>query len=271
MATREQHFTVTRDGVPLSVRRAGTGVPFVWAHGMTSSRAAAAEAGLCDFGTLQDVADVVDYDARGHGRSGGRAAPEDYRWGALAQDLLAVADAAGFDRFVAGGASMGCATTLFAALAAPERMRGLVLAIPPTAWETRAARAGYYEQLAALAERDGLAQLAELARHEPLPRIFAEEFPEYADIGARHLAEMDGAAFAAVMRGAALSDLPNRELIERIEAPALVLAWQDDPGHPMSSAEALAELLPDARLQVARCLADIRAWPEVVRAFLAEV
>ncbi len=45
----------------------------------------------------------------------------------------------GAQKFVAGGSSMGCATSIYAALLAPERMKALVLVIPPTAWETRAA------------------------------------------------------------------------------------------------------------------------------------
>src|SRR5258708_5950146 len=97
---------------------------------------------------LAEVAKIVRYDARGHGLSEASYTPEDYQWSHLAEDMLALADQVGFERFVAGGQSMGCATTIYAALAAPERIKGLVLANPPTAWETRAAQAGLYDQMA---------------------------------------------------------------------------------------------------------------------------
>ena len=118
-------------------RPSGSGRPFLWAHGLTSSIAAERDGGLFQW---EDGVELVRYDARGHGRSPAGSSSADYEWPSLAEDFLAVADSVGFDSMVAGGASMGCATVLYAALAAPSRVDALVLAIPPTAWETRAAQ-----------------------------------------------------------------------------------------------------------------------------------
>jgi pimeloyl-ACP methyl ester carboxylesterase len=115
----------------------------VWGHGLLSDRASEDELGLFDWSALDGVR-LVRYDARGHGASSAPADPDELRWSALAQDMLAVGEAVGASRFVAGGASMGCATALHAAVAAPERVEALVLVIPPTAWETRTAQAQMY-------------------------------------------------------------------------------------------------------------------------------
>ncbi|MDQ1373389.1 MAG: 3-oxoadipate enol-lactonase, partial [Actinomycetota bacterium] len=117
------------------------GTPFVWAHGMTSSMAADDDSGVFDWSSLEAVR-VVRYDAPSHGRSPIAPSDEDHRWDRLADTMLSVADSAGFSTFVAGGASMGAATALHAAALAPERVSAMVLVIPPTAWETRAAQAG---------------------------------------------------------------------------------------------------------------------------------
>ena len=50
--------------------------------------------------------------------------------------------------------------------------------------------------------------------------------------------------------------------------PVLLLAWPGDPSHPLEVAEELAELLPDAQLEVARTPADVAAWPLCVADFV---
>jgi hypothetical protein len=50
--------------------------------------------------------------------------------------------------------------------------------------------------------------------------------------------------------------------------PALILAWADDPWHPVETAEKLAELMVLSEIHVAHDLAGIREWPGLVREFL---
>jgi len=90
---------------------------------------------------------VVRYDARGHGLSYASVDAIDYSWPSLAKDMLGIADELELDTVALGGISMGCATALFAALAAPHRVSRLILTTPPTAWETRPPQAALYEQL----------------------------------------------------------------------------------------------------------------------------
>jgi 3-oxoadipate enol-lactonase len=241
----------------------GHGPAFVWGHGLTSSRAGEDRLPLLDWGAFTGAGrQVIRYDAAGHGETGGPADPDAYRWPELATDLLALLDELGLDRVDAGGASMGCASTLHAAVGAPERFDRLVLVIPPTAWDTRAAQAAIYNAGADLAEREGKAAWLAAAAAAPRPAIFADlpVVPPAADI--------PEALLPSVMRGAAASDLPAQEAIAALHHPALILAWAGDPGHPESTAERLHDLLPNSELRVAQQLKDLIAWTTTITGFL---
>lgn len=250
-------------GAALAIRRRGRGLPFVWGHGLTSSSAQEDAAGLRPWRRLGAGFEVVRVDARGHGDSDPDPDPDAYRWSELARDLLALASALGHERLVAGGASMGAATALHAAVSAPERVAALVLMIPPTAWDTRPAQAERYRADADLAEREGPMALAAAAAEEPPIPLF-EGLLDPAEMARARYAALDPATLPAILRGAAASDLPEPEVVARLRQPTLILAWEGDLGHPLSTAERLAELVPGATLSVARRLPDLAAWPRQV-------
>ena len=244
-----------------------TGCKFVWAHGLNSSMAHEDALGLFDWTPCGDVAEIVRYDARGHGSSE-RVQYEDraYRWSALVDDMLwAVPEGP----IVAGGAAMGAVTALYAALRAPRRVQALVLATPPAAWERREPQRELYRSGAQLVEAGGVRGWLTALEQQPQPRIFAEELPEAQEVWLRHVRQMDEKALPAILRGAAGSDLPSRDEVSSIVVPTLILAWEGDPGHPVATAETLHDLMVLSELHVARDLAGIRAWPFVVRDFLA--
>jgi len=225
--------------------------------------------GLFDWSCAETVARVVRYDARGHGHC--ECAHFDdraYRWSALVDDMLRVCRTG---PFVAGGASMGAATALYAAARAPRRVQGLVLVTPPTAWEARSGQAEAYEAAARLVERRGLPGYVTSLKTVGQPRILAEELPESTDIWARHLRRMDEKVVPSILRGAASSDLPARCEVRSIVVPTLILAWAGDAAHPVSTAETLAELMVLSELHVAQDLAAVRRWPDLVRDFLAGI
>ena len=225
--------------------------------------------GLFNWSCADSVARVMRYDARGHG--GCECAHfEDraYRWSALVDDMLRVP---GQGPFVAGGASMGAATAIYAALRAPRRVQGLVVVTPPSAWESRPAQAEAYEAAARMVERRGLPSYLKTLQSVGQPRILAEELPEAGDIWLRHLRRMDEKVVPSILRGAASSDLPTRDEVHSLVIPTLILAWTGDPAHPVSTAETLAELMVMSELHVADDLAGVRRWPELVRDFLGGI
>lgn len=112
--------TLPVEGQPAAFLEAGRGRPLVLVHGAGGRGAVWAR----QLAGLADVARVVAPDLPGHGATGGegRQRVEDYtRW------LLGLLDAAGLDRIVLGGHSMGGAIAQTFALTHPERLAGLVL------------------------------------------------------------------------------------------------------------------------------------------------
>ncbi|MDI5964293.1 alpha/beta fold hydrolase [Streptantibioticus silvisoli] len=253
-------------GTRLSWTEQGSGPLAVFAHGLTGSGHAMEDAGMLDWSPVVRAGRrLVRYDARGHGRSAGEALPEVYAWPRLADDLIALTDRLSGGGPVAGiGCSMGTATLLYAALKAPDRFERLVLTAPPTGWATRAEQAHLYREAADFAERVGPESFQRLAALRPVPAVFAglSGYPP--------APQVSPALLATVLRGAAATDLPAVDLLRALDLPVLVLAWADDPGHPVSTAETLAATLPDARLEVASTPADLRTWGDRAAAFLTE-
>lgn len=221
----------------LAVTTTGDGQPFLWGHGLLQSMASEDETGPIKWPDV-DLPDIhlVRWDARGHGTSPAPDGSGACRWPALARDALSLADRNDLRSFSIGGASMGAATALWTAVLAPERVDRLVLALPPTAWESRGRSAGLYRVGGVLSER------------LPIGRSRRR---------------------AVVLRGAAESDLPDPVAISEITAPALILAWRFDPMHPVKTAERLADLLPGADLHVTRRIGDTSGWVERLREFLS--
>lgn len=253
---------LTRPGSQTAYSVEGSGPLVVSAHGLTMSRAAVAAAGQSFAPLAQRGRTVVEYDARGHGRSTGRPLADDYTWPALADDLLALLDEVSPGAAVdAVGASMGCATILHAVVSAPERFRRLVLVIPPTAWETRAAIASGYEMQARLVEQKGIDGLMAFSAGFPNPPALPADLVLRPDISEELL--------PTVFRGAALSDLPPRARLAGIAQPTLILAWAGDPGHPLSTSDELLAVLPDAELRVAESPDDVDDWVDLADEFLS--
>jgi 3-oxoadipate enol-lactonase len=254
-----------------NVRIAGKGVPMIWGHGLMGS--VDSEQRLGWFGWEQPPSGVqlVRYDARGHGASEASYTADSYTWPNLAGDMLALADALGASTFIAGGASMGCATALTAALAAPQRVRGLVLVLVPNLWEARAAQARSY-RIAALAGRllggKGLAWSMGRTMPERLPPWLFAAQPEAIAILKSGIGRLRARTLWHLLRGAALSNLPPREELATLAAiPTTILTWTGDAAHPLPMAEEAHRLLPRSELFVARSFADFHTFPERIAAF----
>lgn len=254
--------TTTVRGARISWSERGHGPPVVYAHGLTSSRAR--DADLVDWSAVARGGHrLVAYDARGHGRSSGEADPAQYEWNELAKDLVDLIREIAPGEKVAGiGLSMGTATMIYAAIEAPELFDRLILSAPPTAWETRKGQSDIYATLARVVEDKGLGAFNELMASQPTLAVFADR-----DMTAR-VPDIEEHLLASVLRGAGRSDLPTQSLVATIDLPVLILAWAGDPGHPVSTAAKLHELLRGSQLEVAETPADFRAWGDVATDFL---
>jgi len=264
----ETNTTVRGCAIDWERRDDGNDVDLVWGHGLTQSRELEDRRSLIEWGDI--AARVLRYDARGHGRSESTPDLDGYGWDELARDQLALADAVGIDRYVAAGASMGAATALHAAVIAPDQILGLVLVIPPTGWETRAEQVAVYEQGAALVAEHGVEPLIRAGAAVPPPDPLVGD-PEYRAIRAAALRSWDPQRLALAMRGATRAQLPTRDRITSIGCPCLVLAWSGDPGHPVSTAEELATLLPHADVRVASTAGEMATWSSTIGEFVDRI
>lgn len=270
----KNHSYLQRFGaVELAVRSEGKGMPFVWGHSLMGSMRVEDQAGLWDWSVVERYAQVVRYDARGHGNSDGSYDARDYCWDRMAADMLAVgasaATAGSFARCLLGGISMGAATALEAAVQQPEQVAGLVLVLPPTAWDTRPRQSAIYRRLARVS---GLLGAAPYRLLDLLPIPMRED-------GRSQLAlhTMKGLATAnplhvqAALGGAARSDMPDPALLRQLQVPALILAWEDDTAHPVSTATELADTLPDVRGLVICQPDDISEWESALVEFVKHI
>ncbi len=255
-------------GCPLYVEQDGAGPGFIWAHGLLGSVAQETETGLFGWPDAAEVTRLIRYDARGHGRSKPSRDANAQTWYELGADMLGLAATLEVDQPIVGGTSMGCATAIHAAIAAPEQVHALVLALPPTAWETRKRQQRAYRVSAPLIGLVGTKLLVGMSRITPKPKLFRGRLAEPMAAMTRHVGLNDRRSAEAALRGAAASDMPNRQAFARLEMPTLILSWEQDPTHPKSTAEELDRLIGDTELHHARTEQEILAWPSIVDSFL---
>ena len=260
--------TVALGDLSIALERQGSGVPFIWGHGLTSSMDLEGE--LLNFGwsAISDHVEVIRYDSRGHGASTLTPDLDRYSWENLAADQLGFADTIGIDSFISGGASMGAATALHVAVSKPMRVRGLVLVIPPTGWETREAQRSLYLDRAQLIADGKIDAVIAASRQVAPPGPFGTEWHDRIE---RNTRAADRERMAHVLRGAATADFPRRELVADIAAPTLILAWSGDAGHPLRSAEQLHELIRSSELVVASTSGEFATWSERIETFVQSI
>ncbi len=192
---------------------------------------------------LVDRYRVVGVDLRGHGASDDEV--DEMRLGndALGLDVLAVADAIGFDRFAVAGVSSGGAVGIEVAAAAPERVDALVLceavAISEEAREEQ--HFGFV---------DGVHPLAAgaLRRRD----VWADRATVEASYGSRPPLEvLDPAALAGYVRWG-FRDRPDGtvELSCRPETEAAIFGSRERHG-PAGSFAALRRVVADGRVPIA--------------------
>lgn len=81
---------------------------------------------------------------------------------------------------------------------------------------------------------------------------------------------MHDEVLSSVLRGAGLSDLPAAAELATLEHPTLILAWDTDPLHPVSTAEQLHALLPGSILHIARTVSEVQTWTQRAARFFED-
>jgi pimeloyl-ACP methyl ester carboxylesterase len=258
-AEQPEPIAVLADGTRLSGELSGEGTPVALLHGLTATRRYVV---MGSRALERSGHRVLSYDARGHGASA-PAAEGDYGYPRLAADLAAVLDAAGFERAVLAGASMGAHTAARLALEQPERVAALVLVTPafdPASARTAAELARWDALARGLREGgvEGFVAAYDLAGVAPAMRATVETVLRQR-LGAHEHPAAVADALEAVPRSAPFDDPAE---LARIEAPTLVVGSRDepDPGHPLAVAERWTGWIPGARFVVEEPGRSPLAW-----------
>jgi pimeloyl-ACP methyl ester carboxylesterase len=208
---------VRPDGVHLACRIDGSGWTVLMTHGYGDSQQSFA--GVRD--ALVVEARVVTWDLRGHGASGAPDDPQLYSVRATLADMEALLDAAGAERAVLVGHSLGGYLSLAFRLASPRRVAGLVLVGTGPGFRREEGRTGWNEMTERLADAARTRGLA-LAARGILPQRDSSVIDSLPDIevptavvvgdrdeqflaGSRYMADRIPGASLVVVEGAAHS------------------------------------------------------------------
>jgi 2-succinyl-6-hydroxy-2,4-cyclohexadiene-1-carboxylate synthase len=238
---------VLADGARYDVQTGGSGPPLLLIHGFTGRGADWAPL----LPELRRVATTVTVDLLGHGSSDSPSDPARHAIECQAADVAAILTQLALAPATVMGYSMGARIALRMAVTTPVLVSRLILESPSAGIADaaeRAARRASDEQLAQLAEREGIE--AFVARWESLP-IFASERSLPPEVRARHHAERLSCrpqALAASLRGAGQGSMePLHGRLGSVAAPTLVIAGElDSVGAPR--ARTIAAAIPDAEL-----------------------
>jgi pimeloyl-ACP methyl ester carboxylesterase len=199
---------------------------------------------------------VVLLDLLGHGRSDKPRHAGAHRMDLYAEQVLCLLGELGVDQVVLGGVSLGTNVSLLATVAAPERVRGLILEMPVLETATPAAAGVFVPLLVGVHYARAVVRLvSRVAAHVP-PTWFG---PAGTFISA---ASSEPEEIAAVLHGVLLGPIaPTIDERRAITAPALVLGHGIDLIHSFTDAENLARQLPYGRLIRTKTFAELWLWP----------
>lgn len=257
---------VRTDGATLWCEVDGSGEPVtVVAHGLTNNRNELAAFTPFLPGTK------VRFDFRGHGRT--VTAPDaSFRFEDFAGDLDAVAEAYGATRAI--GTSLGAGAIGNLLCRFPDRFASTVLLLPAGLDQPFPLKDRYHE-LAGGLEGKTPAQALETIMSDPDKLAERIRTPWRWEIERLLWEHDDFDALARAIHGV-VDDwpIPDRELLRATRVPTLILGMEGDEIHPAALARLIADLLPNAEVQIFSGQEELFATiPQVlarVSAFLLE-
>lgn len=228
----------------LAFTEQGSGPVVVLLHGFPLSRVMWAE----QIRSLSASHRVIAPDLRGHGES---PAPDAvYTMDSMADDVVELLDGLGVaEPVVVGGLSMGGYVALAMALKHPARLRALMLI------DTRAAA----DSPEAAEQREVTAQSVLKAGNPGamiaamIPKLFGKttlaQHPDRVGPMRDDMEKTSASGVVGALRGMAVRP-DRREQLAEITVPTLVVVGEDDVIAPPDEARAIADALPDGRLEI---------------------
>ena len=233
--------TVSNAGIEIHYHVMGDGSAVVLLHSFLCSGDMWRE----QVGPLSRGWRVINIDVRGHGRSG--LVDGSFSLYDMVDDACAVLDAAGIERAVWAGLSVGGMVALRAALRVPDRVAGLIL-IDTDAGPESGFKRVKYRLLRAAAQIWGVRPLVPQIRKVMFGPTSRKQRPELVAEWSRRFAEVDVPSMLRMLDALLERDDVRPEL-GRIDVPALVLVGAEDTTLPPERSRHIAERLPSASYQ----------------------
>jgi pimeloyl-ACP methyl ester carboxylesterase len=198
---------------------------------------------------------VITVDVLGHGASDQPHDMTAYSMTQFGRDVIALLDHVGAEQAVVGGTSLGANVALEVAVAAPDRVRALVLEMPVLEHGIAGAAAVFVPLALALRlSQRSMGMVAGLTRRIPRTHFLLDTALDFVRRDpTASLAVLDGLTFGRIA--------PPVDQRRRLTHPALVIGHTSDPIHPFSDADTTSRDLAGARLVQASSLFEWRLHP----------
>jgi pimeloyl-ACP methyl ester carboxylesterase len=200
---------------------------------------------------------VLCLDLLGHGDSDRPPELWNYNMSIFGRQTIALLDHAEVDQVVVGGTSLGANTTLEAAAAGPDRVRGMLIEMPVLDNALLGCAIAFTPLLVGLTFGAPIARLiGRGARMVPRGNF------QLGDMLLEWVSQ-DTKPSASVLQGLFYGRVaPPREERAKMTHPTLVIGHYRDPIHPFSDSDMLVRELPNARLVQASSILELRLTPE---------
>ena len=222
--------------------RHGSGPPVVLIHGFGLNRAM----WQWQLPALTPHFSVLTYDLLGHGESAPPASTPDLAM--FSRQLLGLLDRCGVEHAAVVGFSLGGMIARRFALDRPDRLSALAILNSPhdrDPAEREAVRARVRQT-----EERGPSANVEPALERWFTPAFRARAPETIDLVRAWIMRNDPTVYPQIYQVLAEGDAELVQGLERIACPTLVMTGSDDPGNTPAMAQAMAGLIPGARLVI---------------------
>jgi len=200
---------------------------------------------------------VLCLDLLGHGDSDRPPEMSNYSMTIFGGQVIGLLDHLEIGQAVIGGTSLGANATLEAAVAAPERAKGLMIEMPVLDNALLGCALAFTPLLPHLTFGAPVARaIGAVAGRIPRPGpLLADMLLDWAS--------QDPKPSASVLQGLFFGRVapPSEERL-RLDMPALVIGHERDPIHPFSDSDQLVHELEGSRLVQAGSILELRVTPE---------
>ena len=236
--------------------RRGEGEPLLLIMGMSGNHLHWGEAFLSH---VERDHEAIVFDNRGMGRSDREEEP--FSIADMADDAAGLLDALGIERAHVMGCSMGGMIAQEVASRHPERVRTLVLGCTYAGGEGSALtdQAVMQSLMEAFMSGDRERAIQTGYRFNVSP-AYAEAHPETGEEMARIAAELPASLRMIMAQMQAIGGHDTSARLGSIEAPTLIVHGTEDQMLPVANARRIAELMPDARLEILEGVGHLFWW-----------